>query len=90
MTHEPECFAYDDTGMPYGSTSPECVCEIARAAYQRGREDAAEAIYEWKRKNLRGHQFGCSGRIVSNKFECSCDIPFNSVIAAARGVGEQA
>lgn len=46
--HEPECFAYDDTGMPYGSTSPECVCEIARAAYRRGREDAAKAVMTMK------------------------------------------
>lgn len=38
MTHEPEC-TYD-----WKSATPYCVCSALHAAYQRGREDAANAV----------------------------------------------
>lgn len=36
MTHEPECQSFDG-----GHT---CICDVIRPAYQRGREDAANAV----------------------------------------------
>ena len=36
MTHEPECQSFDGGHI--------CICDVIRPAYQRGREDAAEAV----------------------------------------------
>ena len=41
MTHEPECFG---TQNIHYSTSDCHICEVIRAAYKRGREDAADEI----------------------------------------------
>lgn len=44
MSHEPECwYASDNPGLvPPGY----CICARLRAAYQRGRADAAQAVSE--------------------------------------------
>lgn len=57
-----------------------CTCDIARAAYQRGREDAAAALtdYFWP----------IDGSWITP--ETSFDVIGNGAIAAARGDGEQA
>ena len=45
MNHEPECLAtYDPSPFFHKPTEPYCSCEAIRAAYQRGREDAAKAV----------------------------------------------
>lgn len=60
----------------------DCVfCPIARAAYQRGREDAAKAIEDDIAKN--GDAYG----IGSDHWHCCFR---ENAIAAARGDGEQA
>lgn len=76
MTHEPEC--------PAASTyiADTCRCGILRAAYHRGREDAAEAVerIEWWQGRVETHNGPEYGR------HCDQDL----AIAAARGEGEQA
>lgn len=50
MTHEPECENLQDTVV----LRAECwICDIAEHAYQRGREDAAQAI-----KQLETDKYG--------------------------------
>ena len=46
MTHEPECLAYPDGCCPWmpQPCDCQCNCDALRAAYQRGRGDAASAI----------------------------------------------
>ena len=46
MTHEPECPSPDCTEKcpGYEQCDHQCVCEFIRAAYKRGREDAADEI----------------------------------------------
>ena len=77
MTHEPEC----------GHSHPElyghldkCRCDILRAAYQRGREDAAEAV-----EQLRIGSFGIA---FDGKFYESV-LDTNKAISAARGDGTE-
>lgn len=76
MTHEPECpwrFEDDCHVVAAGVT----FCEVARAAYQRGREDAAEAVeYEWCRPMSRDAYDFHDWKTAT--------------ISAARGDGEQA
>ena len=46
MTHEPECIWYDS---PHSCD----VCTAIRAAYQRGREDAAKAVEAaWRESHI--------------------------------------
>ena len=42
MTHEPECLWQDEAMPPRAEVCRDCV--IARAAYQRGREDASQQV----------------------------------------------
>lgn len=101
--HEPECFAYDDANAPYGSTSPDCVCETARAAYRRGREDADKALERLHYPTDLGIWYGLphlEGVLACNE----CENLFYEgggegerlslwpcpTITAARGDGEQA
>lgn len=49
MNHEPECNGCDCKPMKY-CTHPWCFCDELRAAYQRGRQDAAEATVPVSRK----------------------------------------
>ena len=47
MTHEPECESLQDTVV----LPADCwICHLTKAAYQRGREDAAEATVPVSRK----------------------------------------
>lgn len=64
MTHEPECDAYDPQS---------CICPDLRAAYQRGREDAAQAVAAVK------DYHGGDSVLVNRHFAAT----------AARGNGEQ-
>lgn len=70
MTHESECYAD-------GVSDDPCICNPLRAAYRRGREDAAKAV-----KGLIRQQLGYG------KAEWIDDDDYKFV-AAARGEGEQ-
>ena len=83
MTHEPECpysgayiASLGDFGPPWTEYCRNC--DIARAAYQRGREDAAKAVMGHLLEEPTGHEW---------------DLGFNVAIyeaaAAARGESEE-
>jgi len=81
VNHEPECPYNDASLVPtrtfFGDVevSVGCTfCGVIRAAYQRGREDAAKAVESVK------DYHGGSGVLVNRNFAA----------AAARGDGEQA
>lgn len=99
MSHEPECLAtYDPSPFFHKPTEPYCSCEAIRAAYQRGREDAAKAVeaihfpdpychteptYEADAQDMIGCGFCWDGEYRFDKWPCDS-------ILAARGDGEQA
>ena len=66
MSHERECGACLHCGEP-------CICSELRAAYRRGREDAAKALETALGDYMYGEEYG---------------LPEFRLIAAARG-GEQ-
>lgn len=72
MTHEPECpeFEYDRPPL-----KANCVCANIRAAYQRGREDAATAV--------------ATTPLFSYLADGPMLVHYGEAIAAARGDGEQ-
>ncbi len=79
MTHEPECpIGNSDDPLTFyaarQSVAIVCVCANIRAAYQRGREDAAKGLTDWYLAN---------GDEPLSEWESEC-------VAAARGDGEQA
>lgn len=46
--HEPECY------LKHDKTEDGCsVCDVAAAAYMRGRRDAADAAFEWLTDDTR-------------------------------------
>ena len=72
MNHEPECGACLHCGEP-------CMCAELRAAYRRGREDAAKAVLN---KLLP--------EPTPNEWDAGFNVAIYEAIAAARGDGEQA
>jgi len=79
MTHEPGCV---ELGNEWDSPKFCGVCATARAAYQRGREDAARAVEAVR------HLPDC-GEDESIFDYCECHRT-SAYAAAARGDGEQA
>mgnify|MGYP000396725102 CR=1 FL=1 len=79
MSHETECnvMLTDQHGRP--AMPPwTCNCDSIRAAYQRGRKDAAEAI-----ETLKGYSFGVTTR--NNNEPAVGYVIFNDAIDAAYG-----
>lgn len=70
MTHEPECL---EVGGEWDSPKFCSICVTARAAYRRGRDDAAKAIEEL-------FNVGGGGGLLVGK---------DTAIAAAIGTSEQ-
>ena len=84
MTHEPECISYDGGHV--------CVCDIIRAAYQRGREDAAKAVGELCSSNKKDEN---GWYLFDHCYECmgvaaGYDLAVADAVAAARWDGKQA
>lgn len=74
--HEPECQHYVEEAV---NRTGACIfCGIARAAYKRGREDAAEAILD----------LHCD--LHDDGPDEECLVRASSAVAAARWDGEQA
>lgn len=72
MTHEPECL---EVGYELDPSEFCSICITARAAYQRGREDAAHAVEAAR---------DAKTYVYSDAWEA-----WDEAIAAARGDGEQ-
>ena len=53
MTHEPECDAATLSVKGHEFNLP-CICEVASAAYQRGREEAAQQVHTELLAQFRG------------------------------------
>lgn len=63
MNHEPECTRYG-----FDQRDGDCICDIIRAAYQRGREDAAKDVANTYRVLVKSNAivFSFSEQILAN------------------------
>lgn len=83
MNHEPECDDYQNDNV-----DGLCICDCLRAAYQRGREDAARAVEEVIYESLGAASVAWS-ELPSGVFDSNaCLVEGEKCVAAARG-GDQ-
>lgn len=76
MTHEPECANYGEDTLAWP-----CVCDVARSAYQRGREDASRAVMSTEMRR-------CTHWLADHSGSWTC-VPVDAAAHQAReGSGE--
>jgi len=83
MTHEPEC-------PNQGFSLAQCLaCDALRAAYQRGRKDAAIAVGSNNVQDLAESGEGIIVQVSIGKNQRNVYVNWEKAISLARGDGEQ-